>query len=144
MTATHFLPPGIAGFEDAGGEEGPGFDFTSSPKANVALAKEYMRKAGYENGMYDGPPLLTIGDNESPAKETAEAFQEQVQGDRHQAAVPPGPARDDAVEVLPRAEVNMAICPNLGWGARLLRRAELHRSAVQRREHRAVGQRQHG
>ena len=37
-----------------------------------------MQKAGYENGMYDGPPLLTIADNESPAKETAEAFQEQV------------------------------------------------------------------
>ena len=27
------------GFEEAGGEEGPGFDFTSSPTANVALAK---------------------------------------------------------------------------------------------------------
>ena len=34
-----------------------------------------MKKAGYESGKYDGPPLLTIADNESPAKETAQAFQ---------------------------------------------------------------------
>ena len=76
--ATHLLPPGIGGFEEAGGEKGPGFDFVSSPTANVPLAKKYMKKAGYKNGMYDGPPLLTVADNVSPAKETGEAFQEQV------------------------------------------------------------------
>ena len=31
--ATHFLPPGIAGFEEAGGEKGPGFDFLANPTA---------------------------------------------------------------------------------------------------------------
>ena len=115
-TATHFLPPGIAGFEEAGGEEGPGFDFTSNPKANVALAKEYMQKAGYENGMYDGPPLLTVADNESPAKETAEAFQSRS-ADRPEAAVREVPHATRCSKFCHVPKSNTAICPNLGWGA---------------------------
>jgi peptide/nickel transport system substrate-binding protein len=115
--ATHFLPPGVSGFEEAGGEKGPGFDFTSNPKADVELAKSYMRKAGYENGMYDGPPLLTIADNESPAKETAQAFQQQVKAiglDLQYREVPHATMLTKFCQV-PKAKV--AICPNLGWGA---------------------------
>ncbi len=37
-----------------------------------------MKKAGYPSGKYNGPPILTVADNQSPAKETAEAFLEQV------------------------------------------------------------------
>ena len=97
--------------------EGPGFDFTSSPTANVALAKQYMEKAGYENGMYDGPALLTIADNESPAKEAAEAFQEQVKAiglDLQFREVPHATMLTKFCQV---PASNMAICPNLGWGA---------------------------
>jgi len=116
-TATHFLPPGIAGFEEAGGTEGPGYDFASSATANVALAKEYMKKAGYENGTYDGPALLTIADNESPAKETAEAFQEQVKkiGLKLQFREVPHATMLTKFCQVPASDV--AICPNLGWGA---------------------------
>jgi peptide/nickel transport system substrate-binding protein len=115
--ATHFLPPGIAGFEEAGGEKGPGFDFASSATANVALAKKYMQKAGYENGMYDGPPLLTIADNESPAKETSEAFQSQVAkiGIKLQLRQLPHATANSKFCLVPKS--NTAICPNLGWGA---------------------------
>ena len=115
-TATHFMPPGIAGYEEAGGVEGPGFDFTSNPKADVALAKQYMQKAGYENGMYDGPPLLTVADNESPAKETAEAFQSQVAkiGIKLQLRQLPHATANSKYCLVPKS--NTAICPNLGWG----------------------------
>jgi peptide/nickel transport system substrate-binding protein len=115
--ATHFLPPGIAGFDEAGGEEGPGFDFASKPTADVALAKKYMQKAGYKNGMYDGPPLLTIADNESPAKETAEAFQEQVKkiGLKLQFREVPHATLLSKFCLVPKS--NTAICPTLGWGA---------------------------
>jgi peptide/nickel transport system substrate-binding protein len=117
IVATHFLPPGIAGFEDAGGEKGPGFDFTSSPTANVALAKKYMQKAGYKDGLYTGSPLLTIADNESPAKETAEAFQEQVKkiGLKLQYREVPHATMLTKFCQVPASKV--AICPNLGWGA---------------------------
>jgi peptide/nickel transport system substrate-binding protein len=115
ITATHFLPPGIVGFEDAGGEKGPGFDFASKPTANVPLAMEYMKKAGYKSGKYDGPPLLTIADNESPAKETAQAFVSQVGkiGLKLQYREVPHSTLQSKFCLVPKAKV--AICPTLGW-----------------------------
>jgi peptide/nickel transport system substrate-binding protein len=114
--ATHFFPPGTAGFDNAGGTKGPGFDFMSSETANVALAKSYMKKAGFANGMYSGPALLTIADNVSPAKETAEAFQEQVKaiGLKLQFREVPHATMLTKFCQVPKAKV--AICPNLGWG----------------------------
>ena len=102
-----------------------------------------MKKAGYENGMYNGPPLLTVADNESPAKETAEAFQEQVEkiGIKLQLREVPHATMLSKFCQVPKADV--AICPNLGWGADFFCGAELHRPAVPRQEPRPVGQRQH-
>ena len=76
-----------------------------------------MKKAGYSNGKYNGPPLLTIADNESPAKETAEAFQEQVKkiGLKLQFREVPHATMLSKFCQVPKAKV--AICPNLGWGA---------------------------
>jgi peptide/nickel transport system substrate-binding protein len=116
-TATHFLPPGIAGFEEAGGTKGPGFDFASTPTANVPLAMEYMKKAGYKSGKYTGSPLLTIADNESPAKQTAEAFQSQVAkiGIKLNLRELPHATANSKFCLVPKT--NTAICPTLGWGA---------------------------
>ncbi len=52
--ATHFIPPGVPGFEEAGGFDGPGFDFLEHPSGDHELAAGYMRKAGYKNGSYTG------------------------------------------------------------------------------------------
>jgi peptide/nickel transport system substrate-binding protein len=114
--ATHFLPPGITGFEEAGGEKGPGYDFISSPTANVPLAQEYMKKAGYKSGKYTGPPLFTVADNQSPAKQTAEAFQSQVGkiGLKLKLRELPHATAGQKFCSVPKAAV--AICPNLGWG----------------------------
>jgi peptide/nickel transport system substrate-binding protein len=114
--ATHFMPPGVSGFEEAGGEDGFDLDFIG-PTANVAVAKEYMKKAGFKDGMYDGPPLLTVADNISPAKETAEAFQEQVKkiGLKLQFREVPHATMLTKFCQVPKS--NVAICPNLGWGA---------------------------
>jgi peptide/nickel transport system substrate-binding protein len=66
---THWIPPGQPGFEEAGGAEGPGVDFMSKPEGDLELAKEYMRKAGYESGMYDGAKTLTgVSDNATQQK----------------------------------------------------------------------------
>jgi peptide/nickel transport system substrate-binding protein len=115
--ATHFLPPGTTGFDEAGGLKGPGFDFVSSPTANVPLAKSYMKKAGFSSGSYTGAPLLTIADNQSPAKQTAEAFQSQVGkiGIKLQLREVPHVTMLSKFCQVPKAAV--AICPNLGWGS---------------------------
>lgn len=60
--ATHFLPPSIEGFEQAGGAAGPGFDFLAEPEGDPQLAADYMRRAGYPSGRYEGearPVMVT-------------------------------------------------------------------------------------
>lgn len=115
IIATHFIPPDIPGFEEAGGKQGPGFDFMPAT-ADLAVAQKYMKKAGYSSGKYTGPALLTIADNQSPAKETAEAFQSQVGklGFKLQFREVPHATMQQKFCNVPKAAV--AICPNLGWG----------------------------
>jgi peptide/nickel transport system substrate-binding protein len=51
---THVIPPGLRGFDQAGGTAGPGYDFMSHPDGDLALAAQYMKKAGYPSGRYTG------------------------------------------------------------------------------------------
>jgi peptide/nickel transport system substrate-binding protein len=52
--ATHFLPPGLPGHEEAGGARGSGIDILRSPAGDPALAAAYMRRAGFPSGKYTG------------------------------------------------------------------------------------------
>jgi peptide/nickel transport system substrate-binding protein len=64
--ATHFLPPGIPGFAEAGGAAGTGADFLAAPAGDLALAASYMRKAGFPSGRYTGDReyLVVAGSSE--------------------------------------------------------------------------------
>jgi peptide/nickel transport system substrate-binding protein len=75
---THFIPPGQPGFEEAGGEEGPGLDFMSKPEGDMALAEEYMKKAGYASGTYDGGETFTaVSDNATQQKNMSQIAEQQ-------------------------------------------------------------------
>jgi peptide/nickel transport system substrate-binding protein len=113
--ATHFIPPGIQGYDEGGGAKGPGFDFTP-PATDLAVAQKYLKKAGFSSGKYSGPDILTVADNQSPAKETAEAFQSQVEklGFKLNFKEVPHATLIGKYCGTPKADV--AICPTLGWG----------------------------
>lgn len=70
--ANHIIPPGVAGFEEAGGFAGPDYDFLKNPDGDKALAAEYMKKAGYSNGKYDGPAITMVADNSTNQKAAAQ------------------------------------------------------------------------
>jgi peptide/nickel transport system substrate-binding protein len=57
---THWIPPGVPGFEDAGGLAGPSVDFLASRRGNLALARRYVRRAGYARGRITGAPVLQL------------------------------------------------------------------------------------
>ena len=57
---THWIPPGVPGFEEAGGLEGPGVDFLASRRGNLPLARRYLRQAGYPRGRVTGAPVLQL------------------------------------------------------------------------------------
>jgi peptide/nickel transport system substrate-binding protein len=70
---THWIPPGQPGFDEAGGEAGPGVDFLAKPEGDMALATEYMKKAGYASGKYDGGKTFTgVSDNATQQKQVSE------------------------------------------------------------------------
>jgi peptide/nickel transport system substrate-binding protein len=75
--ANHFLYPGVAGFDEAGGEKGTGVDFLANPSGDMKVATQYMRKAGFPTGKYTGPPILMVGANAGVGKAQAEVAQTQ-------------------------------------------------------------------
>lgn len=112
--ATHFIPPGIPGFEEAGGE-GTKFDFLQNPKGNPQLAAEYMKKAGYKSGKYDGKSVLVVGDIDSPGDKTSQVVQNQLEqlGFKVDLRLAPRDAVLTKFCGTPKAEV--AVCPTIGW-----------------------------
>lgn len=115
---THFLPPGFPGFEQAGGYEGPGFDFlsTKNEKGDPALAASYMKKAGYPSGKYTGSEeFLMVSANVDPNKaqaEVAKAQFEKLGFKIRLRLVPQDAVYNDWCQV-PSKKV--AVCGGAGW-----------------------------
>jgi peptide/nickel transport system substrate-binding protein len=51
---THFIYPGVAGYEQAGGAAGPQVPWNKDVNGNLTVAKQYMKAAGYAQGKYTG------------------------------------------------------------------------------------------
>jgi peptide/nickel transport system substrate-binding protein len=79
LLATHFIPPGIEGYEQGGGAKGPNADFIRNPTGDMALARQYLKKAGYPSGRYTGKQkLLMVVDNATQQKKVGEVVQDQL------------------------------------------------------------------
>ncbi|WCB96713.1 Periplasmic oligopeptide-binding protein [Baekduia alba] len=80
--ATHFLPPDLPGFAEAGGYDGfPDIDYfnKTNESGNRALAAKYLKKAGYKSGKYKGGRrLLLVGANTDPGKAQIEVAASQL------------------------------------------------------------------
>jgi peptide/nickel transport system substrate-binding protein len=57
---THFIYPGTEGFTQAGGYPGPNFPWNTHTSGDLAVAKQYMKKAGYPSGKYTGNATVTV------------------------------------------------------------------------------------
>jgi peptide/nickel transport system substrate-binding protein len=113
---THFLPPGIPGFEEAGGMAGPGYDFLKNPRGDMTVATNYMKKAGYPSGKYTGnAKLLLIAANADPGKAQAQVAKAQLEklGFKIQFRTVPQDAVYTEWCQVPKKEV--AICGSAGW-----------------------------
>jgi peptide/nickel transport system substrate-binding protein len=113
---THFLPPGIPGFEEAGGMKGPGYDFLANPRGDMTVATNYMKKAGYPSGKYTGnAKLLLIAANADPGKAQAEVAKAQLEklGFKIQFRTVPQDAVYTEWCQVPKKQV--AICGSAGW-----------------------------
>jgi peptide/nickel transport system substrate-binding protein len=70
---THFIYPGVPGFEQAGGLTGPKVDFNEHPEGDIAVAEKYIKLAGYPSGKYTGGKTITVvGATGSPLEQGAD------------------------------------------------------------------------
>ncbi len=114
--ATHFIPPGIPGFDEAGGNAGPGDDFLANPSGNIELAKSYMKKAGYPTGLYTGNETLTIvGTSGGKAQKTAEVTQNQLQKLGFKTKLQLVTQDSMYTQFCNAPKKQPAVCPNVGW-----------------------------
>jgi peptide/nickel transport system substrate-binding protein len=120
--ANGWIPPGIPGFEEAGGlTQNTDLDFLANPKGDAAVAKKYMDAAAAEglpitDGKWTGgDKILTIATNADPGKKTAESFQGQVEalGFKLNFRIVPQDTLYTKFCGVPSQKV--AICPNVGW-----------------------------
>jgi peptide/nickel transport system substrate-binding protein len=86
QVAQGFLPPGLPGFAEAGGfKQNADLDFLRHPRGDMALARQYMKKAGQHgvpvtsDGLYAGTkPVIMVGVNADPGHAAAEVAQAQL------------------------------------------------------------------
>jgi peptide/nickel transport system substrate-binding protein len=115
--AQHYIPPGMAGFEESGGTEGwPEFDWMRKPEGDRALAAEYFRKAGFASGKYEGSEeLLLVADNAEPDKSIAQITERQLNEMGFETKLRLV-TRDTMLTrfcQVPGSDVN--VCPSFGW-----------------------------
>ena len=122
--ASHYLPPGMPGFEEAGGTKGTGVDFLANPRGDMALAKKYMLAAKTSDpslpisadGIWTGTDeLLMVASNADPGKKTAEASQAQFGklGFKIKFRAVPQDTLYTRFCNVPAAKI--VICPNVGF-----------------------------
>jgi len=113
---THYLPPGIAGFDQAGGLDGPGYDFLNKTGApNLQLAAEYFKKAGFSSGRYSGPPILMVGSNEGVAAKAAEVAKENFTKLGFKVTLRLVNTNTMYTRYCNTPSAKVAVCPNVGW-----------------------------
>jgi peptide/nickel transport system substrate-binding protein len=116
--ATHFIPPGIPGFQQAGGYNAPpGLDFVASPTGNAALAASYMKKAGFKSGKCTGSicNISMVSDDTPPGSNTAQVLKSQLTTLGFNVTLHPV-AHDVLYTKFCSVVANEPnICPNVGW-----------------------------
>jgi peptide/nickel transport system substrate-binding protein len=121
--ANGWIPPGIPGFEEAGGlKQNTDLDFLAKPEGDPALAKKYMLAAKNEgvnisaDGKYAGNErVLTVATNADPGKKTAEVFAGQMEalGFNLNLRIVPQDTLYTKFCGVPKQQP--ALCPNVGW-----------------------------
>jgi peptide/nickel transport system substrate-binding protein len=114
---THYISPGMAGFDQAGGLKGFGLDFMNTTGApNTELAAEYFKKAGMASGKYEGTgEVLMVGDNSGVATKVAELAKTNFEqlGFKVRLRLVEHNVMYTKYCNVPSAAV--AVCPNVGW-----------------------------
>jgi peptide/nickel transport system substrate-binding protein len=114
--ATHYIPPGIAGFEEAGGNKSS-VDFLSDDGQPLPdVSAEYFKKAGYASGKYEGTEkILMVGSNVGVAAKTAEVAKANFEKMGFQVQMRLVQPQTMYTRYCNTPSSDVAVCPNVGW-----------------------------
>jgi peptide/nickel transport system substrate-binding protein len=113
---THFIPPGQPGFEEAGGIKGPGYDFLAKPEGDMAVAQEYMKKAGFSSGKYDGGDTFeAVTDNATQQLNVTQVAQQQFAKLGFKVKIKAVTRDAMYTKFCQVKKAEPPICPSVGW-----------------------------
>jgi peptide/nickel transport system substrate-binding protein len=116
IPGTHFIPPGIPGFDQSGGEKGFGQDFMANPRGDMAVAEKYMKAAGYPSGKYTGnDELLMVTANADPGKAQAQVAKAQLEKLGLKVKLRTVPQDAVYTEYCQVPSKKVAVCGSAGW-----------------------------
>ena len=120
IVATHFIPPGIPGFQQAGGVAGPSgaqFDFVQHPTGDMPLAESYMKKAGFSSGKCSGAhcTVTMVSDNTPPGSNTAQVLKSQLTALGFNVQLHPVEHATMYTKFCNVVANDPNVCPNVGW-----------------------------
>jgi len=115
--AQGFIPPGIPGFEESGGDKGfSGIDYMANPKGDPAVMQKYFDAAKKEGVTpSSGGDLLTIATNADPGNQTAQVAQGQFNKMGFKLNYRKVPQDTLYTKFCGVPKSNYVICPNVGW-----------------------------
>jgi peptide/nickel transport system substrate-binding protein len=114
--ATHFIFPEVAGFQQAGGYKGFGFDFLSSPTGNHTVACKYMKLAGYPNCKYTGKAsVLIVGSNADPGPQEMQIVQSGLTSLGFKTQIKAVPQQTMYSKFCGYVKAHVNVCPTAGW-----------------------------
>lgn len=76
--ASHWLPPGVPGHDRSGGREGLGVAHLQ-PAADLELAAVLLRRAGFADGRFEGPPVRALAADLEPERAVAREAVDQLE-----------------------------------------------------------------
>jgi peptide/nickel transport system substrate-binding protein len=113
---THFIYPGVNGYDQSGGAAGPAVPWNTDVNGNLQVAEKYMKAAGYNSGKYTGSEAVQIvgsnNGNDPAIIQLLDSDMTQLGFKTHVSLV------DQSVVYakycgVPKQEVD--VCPTVGW-----------------------------
>ena len=122
--ATHYIPPGIPGFDEAGGygtpkdpSTGKPLDFLANPNGDMKVAEKYMKKAGFSSGKCEGSncDITMVGDNTPPGSDTATVMKDQLEKLGFNVNLQEVEHTSMYTRFCSVVKSEPNVCPNVGW-----------------------------
>ena len=114
--AWSYLPPDFPGGEQSGGLKPPAdIDFLQAEQGDLALAQEYLKKAGFKDGKYKGDAIFMPATNSDPGKKMSEVMQAQLEKLGFEVNARFLPQNTLYTKYCNSGKSNYDVCPNVGF-----------------------------